>query len=215
MDVQQALESRHSCRCFLEREVPREQLEEVLRAAFLSPSCENSQPWEIFVAGPKAMCKIRQGYESCRKQKIRADLDNRFDGQWAPQMRGKIDEYFDGICAHEPHKNLDYTLQKRDLFHAQTMIFVCLDRCLPSWSVFDCGSFVQSVMLSATEHGLATIPAAAFVGYPDLIREVLEIPQEKAVLMGIGIGYPDPNAPVNRFKSSRKPISEVVYRGME
>ena len=143
------------------------------------------------------MCKIRQGYESCRKQKIRADLDNRFDGQWAPQMRGRIDEYFDGICAHEPHKNLDYTLQKRDLFHAQTMIFVCLDRCLPSWSVFDCGSFVQSLMLSATEHGLATIP------------------QEKAVLMGIGIGYPDPNAPVNRFKSSRKPISEVVYRGME
>lgn len=211
MDVQQALESRHSCRCFLEREVPREQLEEVLRAAFLSPSCENSQPWEIFVAGPKAMCKIRQGYESCRKQKIRADLDNRFDGQWAPQMHGKIDEYFDGICAHEPHKNLDYTLQKRDLFHAQTMIFVCLDRCLPSWSVFDCGSFVQSLMLSATEHGLATIASAVSVSYPQVLHEVLGIPENLLVFIGVGIGYPDPAAPINQFCTSRKSIDEIRF----
>ena len=211
MDVQQALESRHSCRCFLEREVPREQLEEVLRAAFLSPSCENSQPWEIFVAGPKAMCKIRQGYESCRKQKIRADLDNRFDGQWAPQMRGRIDEYFDGICAHEPHKNLDYTLQKWELFHAQTMIFVCLDRCLPSWSVFDCGSFVQSLMLSATEHGLATIASAVSVSYPQVLHEVLGIPENLLVFIGVGIGYPDPAAPINQFCTSRKSIDEIRF----
>ena len=90
-----------------------------------------------------------------------------------------------------------------------------MERCLSAWSYYDIGAFSQSVMLSATEHGLATIPAAVFVGYPDLIRRVLHIPQEKAVLVGIGIGYPDLTAKVNHLKTSRKPISEVVYCGSE
>lgn len=75
--------------------------------------------------------------------------------------------------------------------------------------------FSQSLMLSAIEHGLATIPAVVFVGYPDLIRRVLAIPEDKAVIIGISIGYPDLSVKVNHFKSSRKPISEVVYRGVE
>ena len=46
-------------------------------------------------------------------------------------------------------------------------------------------------MLSAIEHGLATIPAVVFVGYLISIRWVLAIPEDKAVIIGIGIGYPD------------------------
>lgn len=75
--------------------------------------------------------------------------------------------------------------------------------------------FSQSLMLSATEHGLATIPAAVFVGYPELIRKVLHIPDNKDVIIGIGIGYADMNVKVNHFKSQRKPVSEVVYCGVE
>ncbi len=69
-------------------------------------------------------------------------------------------------------------------------------------------------MLSATEHGLATIPAAVFVGYPQLVRKIVGIPEKKAVLIGIGIGYPDMNAKVNHFKSARKSTAQVVYKGI-
>lgn len=154
MTVVQALKSRFSCRSFLETEVPAELLKEVLRDAFQSPSCENSQPWEVYVAGPEAMKQIRSEYEHNRKTGVPSDLSNRFDGKWTNEMLPRIDEYFDGICEHEPHKNFDYTLQKRNLFYAPTMVFLCVNRELPTWSIFDTGMFAQSLMLSATEHGV-------------------------------------------------------------
>lgn len=214
MTVDEAIRNRFSCRSFLSREVPREVLEDILKTAFRSPSCENSQPWKVYVAGPGAMNQLRTEYENNRKAKVPADLNNRFDGKWSDEMLLRIDEYFDGICEHEPRRNFDYTMQKRNLFYAPCVVFVCMDKRLSAWSYYDIGAFSQSLMLSATEHGLATIPAAVFVGYPDLIRKVLDIPEEKAVIIGIGIGYPDLSVKVNHFKSSRKPISEVVYRGV-
>ncbi len=215
MTVSQALQQRFSCRVFLPDPVKKEVLDEIFSDAFRTPSWANSQPWDVYVAGKAQSEQIRQGMFDRRKNHQHTALDLPFRGVWSPEAKKNMDQFFEELNECEEHRNLDFTLQNRNLFWAPCIIFLCMDRNLSAWSYYDIGAFSQSVMLSATEHGLASIPAAAFVGYPDLIREVLEIPQEKAVLMGIGIGYPDPNAPVNRFKSSRKPISEVVYRGME
>jgi len=40
---------------------------------------------------------------------------------------------------------------------------------------------------------------AAAVHYPDVSREVTGLPKEKKLVVGIATGYPDPNAPANRF----------------
>ena len=211
MTVQQALQARFSCRSFLAEEVPAPLLEEVLQDAFHAPSCENSQPWEVYVAGPKAMEQIRQGFESRRKAKVRTDLGKRFDGQWTREMMPRIDAYFEGICQHEPRKNLDYTLQKRNLFYAPTMVYLCIDAQLPTWSVFDTGLFAQSLMLAATARGLATMASAVSAAYPDVIHKVLGIPENQKIIIGIGIGYPDLGQPVNQFRTTRKSLDEVRY----
>lgn len=211
MTVEQALRERFSCRSFLPKEVPQTELREILQGAFRSPSCENSQPWEVYVAGPKAMEAIRTAYEDNRRAKVRPDLDRRFDGRWTEEMGPRIDAYFDGICAHEPRKNLDYTLQKRQLFYAPAMIFLCIDRDLPTWSVFDAGIFAQSLMLSAVERGLATMASAVSVAYPQSIHEVLGIPARQRVLIGIGIGYPDWGQPINSYRTARRSVEEVRY----
>ena len=211
MTVHDALLSRYSCRCFSDRAVSRDLLEEILADAFRSPSCENSQPWRLFVAGLETMALIRKRYEECRKAKTPSDLDRRFDGSWPEEMKGRIDAYFDGILEHEPRKNLDYTLQKRNLFYAPVMVFICIDKALPTWSVFDSGLFAQSLMLSATEHGLSTMASAVSVSYPQVLREVLGIPENLKVVIGIGIGYPDTDHKVNTFRTDRKDISEVRF----
>ena len=125
MTVEQAFQERFSCRSFLPKRVPEDTLREVLRAAFRSPSCENSQPWEIYVAGPQAMDALRKAFEANRRAKIPSDLGRRFDGKWTQEMGPRIDEYFDGIYRHDPRKNFDYTMQKRNLFYAPTMVFLC------------------------------------------------------------------------------------------
>lgn len=211
MTVKEALYQRFSCRVFSEEPVPGEVLEEIFQDAFRTPSCENSQPWEVYAAGPEAMEKLRAEYEKFRKAKIPADLSNRFNGRWTEEMAPRIDEYFDGIVSHEAKGNFDYTMQKRNLFYAPMMVFLCIDKELPDWSLFDTGMFAQSLMLSAAEHGLATMASAVSVSYPEAVRSVLHIPDNKMIVIGIGIGYPDRNAPVNTFRTARKGTEEIHY----
>ena len=215
MDVSTALNKRFSCRVFLETPVSKKILEEIFQDAFRTPSWANSQPWDIYVAGQEQMREITEGMAECRQQHMHTSLDLPFQGVWSEAAKKNMDQFFNELYEYEERRNLDFTLQNRNLFYAPCVIFLCMDKKLSAWSYYDIGAFSQSLMLSATEHGLATIPAAVFVGYPELVRRVLAIPEDKAVIIGIGIGYPDLSVKVNHFKSSRKPISEVVYRGVE
>lgn len=49
-----AIEARRSVRKYTDRPVPRELIEQVLRAGTLAPSAGNRQPWKFIVLGPAA-----------------------------------------------------------------------------------------------------------------------------------------------------------------
>jgi nitroreductase len=50
----------------------------------------------------------------------------------------------------------------------------------------------------------------AVVDYPEIIREVAAVPESKRIIVGIAIGYPDQDHPVNRLKSPREKIEDLV-----
>jgi len=78
------------------------------------------------------------------------------------------------------------------------------------WSLYDSGSAVQNIMLLATSYGLGTVAQAQAVVYPDIIRKVLGIPGDKLIALGISIGYPDWDNPVNKSRTAREPLDKVV-----
>ena len=65
-------------------------------------------------------------------------------------------------------------------------------------------------MLLATRYGLGTVVQAQAAAYPSVLREVLEISDSKIVLLGIAIGYPDWDNPVNQFTTEREPLDKIV-----
>ena len=65
-------------------------------------------------------------------------------------------------------------------------------------------------MLLATHYGLGTIPQAQAVVYGDIVRKVLNIPQSKLLALGIAIGYPDWDNPINQSRTEREPLAEVA-----
>jgi nitroreductase len=70
-------------------------------------------------------------------------------------------------------------------------------------------------MLAAREYGVDSIPAVMMTSYPDLIREMLEIPAELMILFSVALGYQDEKSPLNRFRSTRRPVEEVVrFKGI-
>jgi len=92
-------------------------------------------------------------------------------------------------------------------FDAPIGLLFFLDRDLEQGSWVDMGMFIQNVMLAALGHGLATCPQASLAEFPDLVRSVLELPDKLALVCGMSLGYPDPDAPVNRYRTSREPVS--------
>ena len=72
------------------------------------------------------------------------------------------------------------------------------------------GAVTQNICLAALKHDLGTCIMAVAVHYPDVIREVTGLLKEKKLVLGIVIEYPDPDAPANKFGSSRVSIEKVT-----
>ena len=51
---------------------------------------------------------------------------------------------------------------------------------------------------------------AQAVIYPDIIRSALNIPEDKLIALGISIGYPDRENPINEEWRAREPMEKVV-----
>jgi nitroreductase len=95
-------------------------------------------------------------------------------------------------------------------FGAPTVVYLCIDRTLTAWSIFDMGLLAQSIMLAAQQYGVDSAAAALLISYPDLIRAELEIPEDVSILMGVALGYRDRQHPLNQYRSPRRPLQEVV-----
>jgi nitroreductase len=48
------------------------------------------------------------------------------------------------------------------------------------------------------------------VAYEDEIKDLLNIPENRTVVIGVALGYPDRNVPINRFKSPREDLEKFV-----
>ena len=116
-----------------------------------------------------------------------------------------------GIDRQDKEGKRTFALSMYRFYNAPQMIFVCLDESLGPYSIFDCGCFTQTVCLLATSKGLGTCILEMAVHYPDVIRKHLSIPGDKKILVGIAIGHTDRDAIINKFKSSREPIENVVH----
>ena len=69
---------------------------------------------------------------------------------------------------------------------------------------------MQTICLLAHDKGLGTCMLAAAVRHPEVLRELLPITEDKVLVIGAGLGYPDMDSPVNLFERERATLDEVV-----
>ena len=95
-------------------------------------------------------------------------------------------------------------------FDAPVVVYVCMDRSLSPYSMLDLGAVSQSIMLAAQEYGLAFAPAVMLAAYPELIHKALGIPDDKAIVLGIALGYAETGSIHNQYRSGRRPVEEMA-----
>ncbi len=214
--VQSTLKSRRTTRAFRPDPIGRDRIMKVLEPALAAPSWANTQPWELFVAAGPPLERIRQGYAEMLAQGVPRNPDITIPKEWPDACRVRMEELRTKRSAAmaeacpDPKVIPDLMQMNYKLFNAPVVVYLCMDRCLTPWSLFDLGALSQSIMLSAEEQGLASAVAVTLAAHPDIIRRELSIPEGLAIVIGIALGLPDPDSPQNRFKSTRRSTDEVV-----
>ena len=77
-------------------------------------------------------------------------------------------------------------------------------------SRIDCGIVMQTIAIAATAFGLGTCIEVAGVVYPEELRRLLNIAEDKQIVCSIAIGYADADAPENNFERPRESLDNLV-----
>ncbi len=216
MDLIKAMEERRSSRAFLGRPVAREEIERLIGLSTQAPSAINLQPWEITVVSGEErerlsrllVKRMRERNISCgpgatdRLPEIFLDRQRRLLDVMLPNLPGDVsfeDFINEGSC---------------NFYGAPSAIIITIDEVFSSVRLTDIGILVGYLVLAAYAMGLGTCPIGLITAFEDDIKEVLSIPDQKHVVIGVAVGYPDPDAPINRSRSKRVPLGDVVkWRG--
>lgn len=216
MDVQQAIQARHSVRDFLSRPVPKRIVMKILEAATQSPSGGNGQPWEIFIASRVTMENIRKAYQECAQGE--ASGPGGLAGSGISPLPAFVQERMVkirnerlklmGLDPADPASGKVFMEWPSRLFGAPVLAVICMDKALSSY--LDIGILVQTICLAAQNFGVDSLIASSFISRPDILRKELDIPESLNIVIGVGLGYPDPESIINSYRSPRRPIQEVI-----
>ena len=220
MEIIEAMNSRKSIRAYKPDPVSREVLKEIMELALRAPSWGNTQPWQFAIVTGQELEQIRQAFVDRAEGLGNTDipLPQGFPEPYSTRYRALGRKVFElkGINREDKEKRKWWLLQGLRLFEAPCAIYIYIDRSfhiqgdgLNVWPLFDCGLVAENIMLLAARHGLGTIAQIQAVMYPDVLRQVLGIPDSKLIVLGIAVGYPDWDDPVNQLHSEREPLDSV------
>ncbi len=215
LSVDDAILSRRSVRGFRADPIEASVVAEILAVASHAPSGTNMQPWHVHVLTGNAKRRLTDailaaysGEQAARSytrlyymEQIREPyLSRRRKVGW--DLYGLL-----GIAKGDQEGMRRFHARNYDFFGAPVGLILTVEADLGWCSWLDFGMFIQNVMLAARGRGLHTCPQAAFNPYGDVVRQSLGLAAGREIVCGMALGYEDTDAPENRLRTVREPVS--------
>lgn len=211
MDIIEAIIQRKSIRGFKPDPVSKDVLAKILEAASRAPSAMNTQPWEFAVITGDVLDRLRSAIvEKLRKrepmqpdhQVVSWSNDSIYRERQIELAKGLF-ELMD-IPREDKQKRAAWMERGFRFFDAPVGIFLLTDTSLSeSGPLLDIGAAMQNICLAARHFGLGTCIEDQSALYPEVLREIAEIPENKRIIIAIAIGYPDWDFPANDISTER------------
>jgi nitroreductase len=220
--------SRRSARSFLPTPIPQAVLNQVLQDANAAPSWSNTQPYRLAVASgavrdqlsaqlcdlyDRGMAAQKQGALGKLKLLINCkglpdgDFSTLFkypaDLQPARQKTGHGLYELLGIGRKDSAAREHQMRRNMQFFDAPTALFLFVHEGLHEYAVLDAGIYLQTLMLSAHAHGLATCAQGALATWASPVRAAFDVPARYKLLCGVSMGYASDHK-VNQFNPGRR-----------
>ena len=212
MDVLDAIKERRSTRGYLDKPLERETLEKLISYALEAPSAINLQPWELtIVSGEEKERLSRLLVKRMKERNISCGPGAKrpLPDYFVERQRGLLDAMLPGLPEATPFQ--DFINEGSCHFYgAPTALILCIDDVFSKARLTDMGVIVGYLVLAAHAMGLGTCPIGLITAFDEEIKELLNLPEEKKVVIGMAVGYPDPDAPINKARSERMPLEEAV-----
>ena len=196
METAKAISERKSTRAFLDQEVAPKTVRELLNLAKQAPSWVNSQPEHVYAVSGKKLAELKKAYQEASQagKKGNPDISVKPRAEWAEQAKANMKAWNDNLPKVLGENWSDIMGKHSDaLYNVPNLLIMTLPKEYSAWSLYDLGAFGQNLITAATDRGLATMTAYQFIKYPQILRRVLDIPDDEVVVIGIGLGYADPN----------------------
>ena len=217
MDVFEAVDSRISCRWFLDRPVDPAILRDIIGRAARVASGGNLQSWQLYALTGSALADIkRQVAEHIAGRDPRHD-DAEYPiypaAMWEPyksrreehgvQLYGAL-----GIDRGDAAGRLEQYKRNFQFFNAPAALFVAIDRKLGPGQWADLGGYIHALMFLAGAHGLDTCPQESWARMHKIVRAFVGMPPEQMLFCAVAIGYGDHSHPANSFRSPRAELPD-------
>jgi nitroreductase len=216
MDLLEGIETRRSCRGFKATPIKKEIIELILKAGGRSPSYTNTQPWEVAVVTGKKRDQLSEILSAKSRAGETPNADLPLPKNWPPALETRAREHGArrfkalGIDRANEQQRKDMQLQNLKFYGAPCVLFLFMEKGLPAWSIYDMGLFSENLCLAARAYGLETCLQASLVNYSATVRDFLGIPETKTLVIGVSMGFPDWDAPLNAYHRVRIGIEEFT-----
>ncbi|MDY6968402.1 MAG: nitroreductase [Spirochaetota bacterium] len=210
MEFMDVISGRKSIRKFRSDIVNCDVLESIIKNALRAPSWGNTQPWEIAVLGPDLVKKIGDEFVQEFMSGTSPNPDLEMPENWPYKYKKR---YVDvgrslfevmKIQREDKEARMEHYLNMFRFFYAPHAVYIYMDKAInPYYGVFDLGALTNNICLTAYENGVGTCILGAVANYPDVVRKHLNISEDKNIVIGIALGYPDKENPVYGFRSVR------------
>lgn len=209
------LDDRWTCRQFKTDQIPRDTIEALLRLAQRTPSWCNTQPWQVVVTEGAGTDRFREELLE-HIATATPEPDFAFPAQYTGVYRDRRREcglrLYDsvGIVKGDHAGTMRQARRNFELFDAPHVAIITTEADLGVYGAIDCGLYIGTFLLAAQSLGLGAAPQAALASYSPFLRTYFDLPEHRRIVAAISFGHPNPNHPVNAFRTAREDLDQVA-----
>ncbi len=224
------LKARRTTRDFLPDPIPQATLDQILEDGRECASWSNTRPYIVALATGEQLDRLRADYTAAFDRSLGVQHKNALAIIKAPFTKALPDSDFQpwkpyppelkprsqkigkglyehiGVARHDRVARDEAARRNLQFFNAPAVMWFFAHKKLLPFSAMDTGILLQTIMLSAEAHGVATCPLGVLSVWRHPIDKEFEIPKSYGLLTGLALGYASDHH-VNSFRAERPPLS--------
>jgi nitroreductase len=217
----QIVRERRACRLYKADPVPEAVIREILAEARWAPSATNTQSTNVFVLEGEPLAKFKAEMKTYAESEVAPNPD--IPGKPLPPFLAERQQALfktraEFVAAEDAKLGIDPATSPSNpmvagatIFGAPVVMMLGFDKEMGvGYGLFDAGLFAMNITLAAQSRGLGTCIAGSTARYPDLIRKYVPGSDNINFVVAIALGYPDWDAPINRFPRNRLAVDEFT-----